>query len=474
MNVLIIGTNRSRQPFPVMPLGACIVAEAAEQAGHNVRLLDLMFCRNPVHALECELSRATPDLVGLSLRNIDNNDMHHPIAFFKDVLRLIDAICRRTEVPIVLGGPAVAVMPEALLRYTGTKWAVPGNGEVVFPRLLETISRGDDPKRIPGIASLEDAVFKKNSSPGTQFRDSPLVPDFHRWLNVRAYVSGLSTVPIQSKRGCPYECVYCTYPMGEGNYYRLCAPERVVNAINRLAYQEIHDIEFVDNVFNAPYDHAIAICEGIARKQLRIRLHTMELNPRFIDDELLSAMERAGFVSVGITAESASDGVLEGLRKGFTAEHVRRAAKAVQRHNIPSLWMFMLGAPEETKETVQETLNFAAQYIRPTDVAFFNVGIRIYPGTKLESLARTQGVLSRSSTEMLEPAFYFSPSLDMDWLNKKLCTAMHEHMNYINIDSIGLPFLTLMNRLGYRFGMRPPLWRHTRAIRRGLRLFGVD
>lgn len=474
MNVLIISTNRSTQPVPVMPFGACIVAEAAERAGHKVRLLDFMFCNDPSHALETEFNRVTPDVVGLSVRNIDNNDMYHPIAFFKDVQPLVNAIRRRTKAPIILGGSAVAVMPEALLRYSGTHWAVPANGEGVFPQLLEAISYGNDPGHIPGVAVIEDNVFRSNPNPGARFQEGPLIPDFHRWIDVRAYVSGLSTVPIQSKRGCPYECVYCTYPMGEGKHYRLRPPECVLDGLNNLVSQGIHDIEFVDNVFNAPYDHAMAICESIAQTPLRARFHTMELNPRFIDDALLTAMERAGFVGIGITAESASDGVLEGLRKGFTAEDVYHAAETVQHHNLPSLWIFMLGGPGETKESVRETLNFTARYIRPTDVAFFNVGIRIYPGTELERLARKQGVLTRSPDEMLTPVFYFSPTLDPEWLEKSLRNLTNTHRNCIAIDSLRLPFLSLLNRLGYRLGIKPPLWRYTRSIRHGLRFLGVD
>ena len=69
----------------------------------------------------------------------------------------------------------------------------------------------------------------------------------------------------------------------------------------------------------------------------------------------------------------------------------------------------MLGGPGETRETVAETIAFARRTVRPGDVAYFNVGIRIYPGTELERLAREEGVLTGSVQEMLEPVFYFSP-----------------------------------------------------------------
>lgn len=474
MNILIVITNRYRNPVPVMPAGACLVADAVEKAGYRVRVLDLMFERDPLAALETELEVFDPDIVGLSVRNIDNNDMQNPVAFFKELKPLVDSIRNRTQAILVLGGSAIAVMPEELLHYTGADWAVLGDGEVVFPELLNALSQGRMPDRVPGIAWLEDNVFKKNSGAAARFPGGCLVPDFHRWINVHAYVSRMSTIPVQTKLGCHFKCVYCTYRKIEGHNYRLSASESVVDTIKHLAALGLRDIEFVDNVFNSPYDHALAVCEGLAMSRPDVRLQSLELNPLFVDDDLLTAMEKAGFVGIGITVESASGIVLERLNKGFTVEDVSSAARIIQRHKLPCLWIFMLGGPGETEATVQETLLFAERFIRPEDVAFFNMGIRIYPGTELEQIARREEILALPSEEMLEPVFYFSSAIDPDWLKRTLYKSMNAHMNYINSDTIGFSFLPVMNRLAYRLGVRSPLWKYTRFIRRGLRFLGMD
>ncbi|UJS20397.1 MAG: cobalamin-dependent protein [Candidatus Brocadia sp.] len=474
MNILIVVTNRYCGPVPVIPIGACLVAEATRREGHAVRVLDLMFVKDPVSSLESELVKFNPDIVGLSVRNIDNNDMQNPVAFFRDLKPLAKTIRSKTRSALVLGGAAVAIMPEELLRYTGADWAILGDGEVVFPQLAASLSQGEFPNQIPGVAWLDDGIFRKNTGYVTRFSDGCLVPGFHRWIDTHAYLSRLSTVPIQTKLGCHFKCVYCTYRKIEGYDYRFCNPAVVVDTIERLAGKGFRDIEFVDNVFNSPYDHALAICNGLARARPDVRLQSLELNPLFIDDDLLTAMEEAGFVGMGITVESASGVVLDGLQKGFTVEHVYHAARVVQHHNIPCLWIFMLGGPCETQDTVQETLHFAEQFIRPKDVVFFNIGIRIYPGTELEQRARKEGVLALPSREMLEPVFYLSPGLDLDWLINTLRKALGTHLNYIDSNTLGLSFLPALNRLGYRAGVRSPLWRYTRFIRRGLRLFGMD
>jgi len=460
--------------MPVIPVGACMIAETAQNAGHNVRLLDLMFERDPLTTVQRALNRFKPDVVGFSIRNIDNNDMQSPSFYIKELLPLIETVKRKTPANIILGVTAVSVMPEALLRYTGASFAVTGDGETVFIKLLERLSEGRSPKGIPGVSWMEEDIFKSNAQPLSINSCRCWSPDFYRWINVRAYRERLTTVPLQTKLGCHFKCTYCTYRKIEGNQYRLSRPEEAVNTIISLASRGYRHIEFVDNVFNSPYDHALSICELLAQVKHGASLQSLELNPLFIDDTLITTMERAGFSGMGITVESASDSVLEGLGKGFSAEHVYKAAETIKRHKIPCVWIFMMGGPNETSETVTETLRFAENYIRPQDVAFFGLGIRIYPGTELESLARQQGVLSRTPENMLEPVFYLSPAIEFSWMQKQVKASLLRHMNFINTDSIGFPILLPIHRFGYKLGLRPPLWKQTRFIRRGLRFLGMD
>ena len=474
MNILLIITNRYRGPIPVMPLGACLVAESCERAGHQVNLLDLMFERNPLHALGSVIDKTKPDVVGISLRNIDNNDMLHPVAFYNDLTSLMQTIREKTDATVVLGGAAVGVMPEALLRFTEADWAVLGDGEIVFPKVLDILSKNMVPKDIAGVAWIEDTGFRINTGFVDRFSDNGLVPDFSRWINLPAYLSRFSPVPIQTKLGCHFKCVYCTYRKIEGQDYRLCDPQIIGGTIMDLEKRGLRDVEFVDNVFNSPYDHAISLCDSIARVRTNVRLQTVELNPYFVDDNLIGAMEQAGFVGIGITVESAADPVLDRLKKGYTARDVFKASEVIQRNRMPCLWVFMLGGPGETEETVQESLSFAEKCISQRDVALFMIGIRIYPGTELENIARTEGVLTLPPHEMLEPVFYLSPSINKKWLLKKVHNSMATHMNFINPNAIGLPFLPAINFVGYWLGVKPPLWKNTRYIRRGLKWLGMD
>lgn len=473
MKVLIVNTNQCTQPMPVMPYGACVVAQAAETAGHEVQLLDLMFKKDPVGALQSSVRTFQPHVVGLSVRNIDNNDMRNTAALYRPVSLLVNTVRSHGEATVVIGGPAVGVMPEPLLRNTRADYAVIGDGEAIFPELLWQMERGGDPDQTPGVAYVEDGRYVRRPAEPRPLGGECLFPDFTRWLEAGRYQAQMASAPLQTKRGCPHECVYCTYNLAEGREHRLQSPEAVADGVEKLVQAGMRDVEFVDNVFNSPYEHAMAVCRELARRRTKARIMSLELNPRFVTDELLLAMEAAGFVGIGITAESAATPVLAGLNKGYTSEAVYRAAEIVGRHRLPCVWIFMLGGPGETPETVGQTLAFARQGIRRRDMAFFTVGIRIYPGTALEGLARRQGLLQAKAEDMLEPKFYLSPQTPYGWLVNELKQAARENLNFVTGDAIALPLLQKVLAVSRRLGVHPPVWRHTRTIRRVLRTFGL-
>src|SRR5918999_1094390 len=73
--VLLVSTNRERAPQPVVPNGVACVASALAHAGHDVRVLDLCFARDPIRAAQDTARQFAPDVIGVSVRNIDNSDL---------------------------------------------------------------------------------------------------------------------------------------------------------------------------------------------------------------------------------------------------------------------------------------------------------------------------------------------------------------------------------------------------------------
>ena len=275
--------------------------------------------------------------------------------------------------------------------------------------------------------------------------DSLPAPSLHRWIDIKRYERHGATIPIQTKRGCVYRCVYCTYRNVEGWGYRMRQPELVADEIAELKREAgVRNFDFVDSTFNSPPGHAVEVCEAISRRNLGVHLDTTNFTPATASAELLTAMRRAGFRTLGITAESASDPVLERLEKGFTAAKVREVAERVERSGIRTLWIFLVGGPGETSATLEETLDFAAWRLGRGDAVYLTVGLRIYPGTTLHRIAVAEGAVDKDST-LLDPTFYFSPGLQFDKAVNRLRRFAADHPRFMfsaDSRSAVLPYLT--------------------------------
>jgi radical SAM superfamily enzyme YgiQ (UPF0313 family) len=302
--------------------------------------------------------------------------------------------------------------------------------------------------------------------------DSLPSPSLHRWIDLARYQRHGATIPIQTKRGCVYKCVYCTYRNVEGWGYRTRDPELVADEIEELKRKAgIRHFDFVDSTFNSPPGHAIQVCEAITRRRLGVHLDTTNFTPATASDELLRAMKVAGFRSLGITAESASDAVLEKLEKGFSAAKVREVAERVERHGIRTLWIFLVGGPGETPATVEETLSFAAWRLRRGDAVYLTVGLRIYPGTTLHRISIAEGVVPADSA-LLDPAFYFSSAVNFDETVSRLKRFAAEHPRFMfsaDSRSVVLPYLT---RAASILNLPRPHWQYMGLFQRVSRAIG--
>ena len=465
--VLLVSANRERQPMPVVPNGVACVASALDAAGHDVRVLDLAFARDP-HAAARDAAHAhDPDVIGISVRNIDNSDLIALRHYTPEARALLDTL--RATAPrarIVAGGAAFGVAPEALFEALDVEFAVAGDGERATVALLDALAAARDPAGIPGLVRRGSAGVAF-TPPGGE-ADLDALPDarMQRWLDLRAYQRRGATVPIQTKRGCVFKCVYCTYLNVEGWGYRLRDPARVAEEMAELVRDAgVRHFDFVDSTFNAPPRHAMDVCEAILRRGLRVHLDTSNFTPAAAPDELLALMRRAGFRWLGISAESASDPVLAQLQKGFDAAQVRDIAERVERAGLGVLWIFLVGGPGETRETLEETLRFAASRLARGDAVYLTVGLRIYPGTTLHRIAREEGVVAPGDP-LLVPRFYFSRALEVEATVARLRAFAAAHPRFMFSADSRSPLLPHLTRLASVLHLPRPHWRYMGVFQR--------
>ena len=471
--VLLVSTNRERQPYPVVPNGLACVASALDGAGHRVRFLDLCFESDPVGAARRAAREFKPDIMGVSVRNIDNSDAIALRHYTPEARSVLHALRQAAPVAkVIAGGAAFGVAPEALFRDLAVDYAVAGDGERASVALVDALSSGNSMEAMPGLVRDRNGTVVFTPPGEDADLDSLPPPSLDRWIDLARYQRHGATIPIQTKRGCVYKCVYCTYRNVEGWGYRTRDPELVADEIEELKIKAgVHHFDFVDSTFNSPPGHAVQVCEAITRRKLGVHLDTTNFTPATASAELLAAMKAAGFRSLGITAESASDPVLERLEKGFDAAKVREVAERVERFGIKTLWIFLVGGPGETAETVEETLAFAAWRLRRGDAVYLTVGLRIYPGTTLHRIAIAEGVVPAGST-LLDPTFYFSSAIHFRATVERLKRFAANHPRFMfsaDSRSVVLPYLT---RAASILHLPRPHWQYMGLFQRVARAIG--
>ena len=408
MRVLVLSANTERLNMPTMPLGAGLVVAAARAAGHQVELLDLMLEADPLAAFRQTISRLDPRVIGISIRNIDDQDMASPTFLLEKARPVVD-ICKGSGAMVVLGGAGYSIFPAAALAYLGADVGIRGDGETAFVEVLARLEAGQPLNEIPGVHLPGDGPEPAALVPDLSGLDGP-VGDL--WAGVDAGGADL-WIPVQSRRGCPNDCSYCSTAVIQGRALRARPPTQLAEQVVRFARRGYEQFYVVDNTFNRPEAHALEVCRLL--EPLGVRWRCI-IYPHKVSAELVSAMGRAGCVEVALGFESGSQPVLDAMNKHYTPADVMQVSAMLGDVGIRRVGFLLLGGPGETRETVEQSLAFADSL--ELDALRTTVGIRIYPDTPLAQRAFEEGVITPGD-DLLRPRFYLAPGLK-PWIYKSI------------------------------------------------------
>ena len=423
MRVLLISANTEAINMVPMPLGLNCVAVATRAAGHEVELLDLMGAKDSGPVIRAAVERLQPQVIGVSVRNIDDQNMEESRLLLPPVRDVI-ACCRSASTaPIVLGGAGYSMYPEAALQYLQADLGIHGEGEVAFPALLDRIQRGADLSGVPGLYAPD--IGAKNRCRNDAPLDTLPLPDPALWP-ATSRTDPEIWVPFQARRGCPMNCSYCSTAAVEGTTIRTRLPEAVVHGIAQQVEAGFDHFYFVDNVFNIPPSYAKALCAALKDAGLGIRWRCI-LYPGQIDEELVQGMAEAGCVEASLGFESGCEQILRNLNKKFKPSAVVAASEMLARHGIRRFGFMLLGGPGETRETVIESLAFADSL--KLDLLRLTAGIRIYPDTALANTAEQVGFISPED-DLLTPRFYLARGLE-GWLGPTVREWMADRPHWV-------------------------------------------
>ena len=334
--------------------------------------------------------------------------MQSPRFLLQQAKAVVARLKERTEAPVILGGPGYSIFPRACLDYLGADMGIRGEGEAAFAALLRCQEEGGDPADLAGV--YVRSRRKKRTADRIAALDRYAPPD-PKWFPNPAYRRPEFWLPVQTRRGCPLTCSYCSTPAIEGKVIRRRDAEAAVDFLATWAAAGFGKVFFVDNTFNLPASYARSLCRQIVRKGVAISWRCI-LYPGQVSESLVRDMAAAGCCEVSLGFESGDSRMLASMNKHFGPEEIRHTVRLLSDAGIRQMGFLLLGGPGETRESAKRSIAFVERL--GLDMVKVTVGIRIYPETQIAEIAREKGMVAPDD-DLLRPRFYLEPALG-DWL----------------------------------------------------------
>jgi tryptophan 2-C-methyltransferase len=481
---LVTLVNLNKLQPAISPYALDILTTSLELDGFEVEVLDLTFeVPKWRDAVADYFAGRDPMLVGVTVRNTDTIYPQEQRVFLGEHKEIVDEIRACTSAPLVGGGVGFSSMPFAATDYLGLDYGVKGPGEVIICALATALSKGGPPhdvagllvnegrgrvRRVPvteGIAHPRDGLLGRAGFGETRSWQANRVTSYTRRSGDKFKVDnaeyyrrgGLGN--ILTKNGCPFHCSHCVEPDAKGNGFALRTVAAVVDEMESLTAQGVHDLHTTDSEFNLAVANSKAVLSEIVRRKAADAgspLHHLRLwiycQPAPFDDEFAELLARAGCAGVNVAPDHVRDDVLDGWK--VTGKNTRYydfgnlvdVVELSRKNGMLCMVEALLGMPGETQETMLECVD-RLMALNATVVGF-TLGIRIFPYSPLgmtcaeESAGRVSVPGVQSNTAVLpivlrpqeqcssvveyerqfmfderdrfRPLYYFSPELPED------------------------------------------------------------
>lgn len=402
MKILLINPPIREWSKPnVFPLGLGYIAAVLLQEGHEVEVMDINAYRFKREEVENKIADADFDVVGIG----------GIVTTYKYIKWLVKTLkIYHPDKKIIVGGSAGSSVPKIMLEKNPVDVACIGEGEETIEELIRIMENGDDLSEVKGIwhKDKQGKVYQNEKrSPVKDLNKIPFpawdlfpmdiylknpvgAPNRNKWLDGIADENALS-MNLYTSRGCPYQCIYCYHDfMGQG--YRQRTPEDVAQEIKILNQRYgVAYFHFIDDEFVMKKEFVYRFCKLVKDLSNKIgQKITWGCTGRanLMTEHLIAAMADAGCVLIGYGIESGSQKMLDLIKKKVTIKQAKEAILLTKRYLGWADCSLMIGYPGETRETIQETVDFCKELDLAPEVIFF---LTPYPGTELYSIALEQG-----------------------------------------------------------------------------------
>ncbi len=458
MGLAYLGAALRQHDYEVVGLDA--IAEApyqAEPLSENIVRYGLTTDQILAH-VEAE----QPDVVGLSCLY---SNQWPPI---REITARIKNL--NPDIIVAAGGTHPTFAPERCLRDSRLDLIVLGEGERIFPEVLDRLQKGRSLNDQDGIAWRDNGEIRVNP-PGNLIENLDELPFpahdlfpperyFEIALPMGYHMRSRRSLPMVTSRGCPYSCNFCSSTRFWRNRYRARSAENVMEEIEWLVSRfGVEEIKFQDDNLTAQRKRARHLFEMMSELDPKLSWNTPNgIAIQNLDDEMLGLMRRSGCFEITLSAESGDQEILcKLIRKPLKLDKIREVNEAARRHGIYRMAFFIIGFPGESKTQIRNTLRFSRELALDWCIYFIYNPL---PGSPMYDECVARGYISED--DFFETGnVYFSSNMDSEeWTSKELETIVRREYlrNYVSVlrnPRTVLPsYLALMKT-------RPSVYRYT-------------
>jgi len=396
---------------PFIPLGIAYLGAVAEQAGHDVSVIDCQAERLNCDTFGQRISQQNPDVIGVTSTTLLYNSA-------KQIIETAKVF--HPNATTMMGGSHVTFWDEnALNECPSIDVIVRREGETTFVELLQRLQEKKSFEGVLGttLRAPDGKILRNQDRPFLKDLDSLPSPAYHLLPIDAFHRMGKTIFPLVTSRGCVQWCDFCSTVRMFGRGYRMRSSKKVVDEMEMLhnKYGE-SQFTFYDDAFTINRQHTLDMCADIKARKLKVEWDC-ETRVDAVDKELLEKMHDAGCITVWFGVESGSEKMLGKMHKKINREQVKEAFKTAQKAGIMTIASAVIGFPGETEETAWETINFINS-LNPDDIGCYIA--TPYPGTPMYDEVVNNGWLRVTDFDKYDTATptFETPELSMEKLRE--------------------------------------------------------
>ncbi|QEE18125.1 radical SAM protein [Promethearchaeum syntrophicum] len=265
---------------------------------------------------------------------------------------------------VVMGGPHISAMPEEAMEHSD--YCICGEGEISLPQLINTLNTQGDFKTIQGLVwrNLDGEIVKNSHVVHIQNLDNNPFPDFKLLELEKDHMGAVGqkpTIPIQTSRGCPFACNFCSVTAMFGRKFRFRSTADIIAELQQYNPKE-HAIFFYDDNFTANRKRTKKLLREMIRLGLIFKFSTQVRVDIYKDPELLDLMAKAGCDTLYIGFESVDPDSLKEMNKNQSVEDIKTAIQEIRKRKIFVHGMFVFGFDKDNPKKARASVKFAIRH----------------------------------------------------------------------------------------------------------------